>query len=544
MCAAALFVREATLCRQAGAHRVEAGGVAALKVVIVGGGTAGWMCAAALARLLDPSRYSVRLVESDEIGTVGVGEATLPQIKAFNGVLGVDEAEFMRETGATFKLGIEFVGWGRGEDAPYIHPFGAFGERWGGVDFHQLWTRARLAGGKTEPIQSYSYAVEACRRARFRFPDKDPKSIGSTFSYAYHLDAGLYAQFLRRWATQRKVVRTEGRVVDVELDPTSGAITAVKLKSGERLEGDLFVDASGFRSLLLGAVMKAPWEDWSAWLPCDRALAAPTGHAEAGEAPDLTPYTRSTAQAGGWIWRIPLQHRVGNGYVYASSFISDEAAHETLTRAIGPGLLADPRGLRFSAGRRLGAWTRNCVGVGLSSGFLEPLESTSIYLIQRAIECLVDLAPSAPGPVDQRLASEFNRLMDLEYERVRDFLILHYHLNGRQGEALWDYTRHMSIPDSLAARIELFGARGYVPYYRDGLFSKDSWLSVFFGQGLSPRAADPLAYAIGQGDLEARMGDLRGRIAAQVEAMPPHQSFISGFCPAPAAAPALTSGAA
>ena len=461
-----------------------------LKVVIVGGGTAGWMCAAALARLLDLSRYSVCLVESDEIGTVGVGEATLPQIKAFNDILGLDEAEFMRETGATFKLGIEFEGWGGAEGASgaasYIHPFGAYGERWGGVDFHQHWLRARLAGKKTEPIQSYSYAVAACRRARFQFPDPDPKSVGSTYAYAYHLDAGLYARLLRRWATQRRVVRIEGEVVDVDVNSASGAIESLTLKSGQRLEGDLFVDASGFRAILLGGMMKAAWEDWSAWLPCDRALAAPTQHAqdldEINEA-DLIPYTRSIAQSGGWIWRIPLQHRIGNGYVYASSFISDDAALDGLNRSIRGVALTDPRRLRFSAGRRLGAWTKNCVGIGLSSGFLEPLESTSIYLIQRAVQCLVEFIPSEPGPIDPRLTAEFNRRIDLEYERVRDFLILHYYSNGRRGEALWDYARHMSIPDSLSERIELFKSRGYVPYYKDGLFSKDSWLSVFFGQG-------------------------------------------------------------
>jgi tryptophan 7-halogenase len=520
-----------------------------LKVVIVGGGTAGWMCAAALARRLDLSRYNVRLVESDEIGTVGVGEATLPQIKAFNDSLGLDEAEFMRETGATFKLGIAFEGWG-GEagasgGASYIHPFGAYGERWGGVDFHQHWLRARLAGRKTEPIQSYSYAVAACRRGRFQFPDADRRSIGSTYAYAYHLDAGLYARLLRRWATQRGVVRIEGEVVDVGVNSASGAIESLTLKSGQRLEGDLFVDASGFRSILLGGILKAPWEDWSAWLPCDRALAAPSRHADEGiNGPGFIPYTRSMAQSGGWIWRIPLQHRIGNGYVYASRFISDDAALETLSRSIRGAELAEPRRLRFSAGRRLGAWTKNCVGIGLSAGFLEPLESTSIYLTQRAVERLVEFMPSRPGPIDPRLTAEFNRLIDLEYDRVRDFLILHYYANGRIGEALWDYTRQMSIPDSLAQRIELFRSRGNVPYYKDGLFSKDSWLSVFFGQGLSPRAAEPLADAMDLDDLESKLGELHDRIARQVLAMPTHQAFLTNYGLAPAAAQTARFGSA
>lgn len=507
-----------------------------LKIIIVGGGTAGWMCAAALARLLDPSRYSVRLVESDEIGTVGVGEATLPQIRAFHAMLGVDEAEFMRETGATFKLGIAFDGWAGGEGAPgepsYIHPFGTFGARWGGVDFHQHWLRARLDGRPVGPFQAYACAIEACRRGRFQFPAKDPTSPGATYSYAYHLDAGRYARFLRRWATQRNVGRTEGEVVHAEVDRTSGAIEALTLKSGQRLEADLFVDASGFRSVLLGRVLQAAWEDWSAWLPCDRALAAPTPHADDADAvdrPNFTPYTRSIAQSAGWVWRIPLQSRMGNGYVYASSFVGDEAALDTFTRSVPGVALAEPRRLRFSAGRRRGAWTRNCVGIGLSSGFLEPLESTSIYLIQRAVECLVDLMPAAPGSVDPRLAAEFNRLMDLEYERIRDFLILHYYVNGRYGEAFWDHVRHMSVPNSLTARIELFEARGYVPYSKDGLFSRDSWLSVLLGQGVTPRAAEPLAYAIGLDDLDVRMGELRDRIAQQVQAMPTHHAFLSTF---------------
>lgn len=484
------------------------------RIIIVGGGTAGWMCAAALSRLLDPARYAVRLVESDEIPTVGVGEATLPHIRAFHDLLGLDEAEFIRETGATFKLGIEFDGWGPAGSPAYIHPFGTFGEPWGGVDFHQHWLRTQLA-----PIQSYSVAIEACRQSRFAFPRP-----GDTYSYAYHLDAGLYAAYLRRWATGRTVMRQEGQVVDVELDPASGAIAAVRLKSGERLEGDLFVDASGFRSLLLGGALKAPWEDWSAWLPCDRALALPTGHLPES---DFVPYTRSIAQKGGWIWRIPLQHRVGNGYVYSSRFLGDDEALATLERVVPGTRLAEPRSLRFSAGRRRESWTKNCVAIGLSSGFLEPLESTSIYLIQQAALFLAELMPGQPGPADPRLAREFNRAIDLEYERVRDFLILHYHANGRENEALWDAARRMPIPDSLAQRLALFQARGHVPTYKDGLFNKDSWLSVLLGQGVSPRAAEPLAATAPLEAVTARMAELRQRIEQQVAALPGHRDFLS-----------------
>ncbi len=361
--------------------------------------------------LLDASRYNVCLIESDDIGTVGVGEATLPHLKVFNDTLGINEAAFMRATGATFKLGIEFAGWGRQSGPPgnpgYIHPFGTFGEPWGGIDFHQHWLRAKRAGYHVEQMQDYSFAIAACRGSRFEFPHGDPGSIGATYSYAYHLDAFLYARFLRQWATQRDVVRIEGEVVDVAQDAETGAITSLTLKSGNQIVGDLFVDASGFRSLLLGGGVGAPWEDWNAWLPCDRALAVPTRHeAAAGDdVSGLIPYTRATAQPGGWIWRIPLQHRVGNGYVYSSGFIRDGEAADTLRRSISGAAMSEPRLLRFSAGRRVGAWTKNCVGIGLASGFLEPLESTSIYLIQKAVLNLVDLIPANPGPVDQRLVA-------------------------------------------------------------------------------------------------------------------------------------------
>ncbi len=499
----------------------------ALQVVIVGGGTAGWMTAAAMARLLDPQRYAVTLIESDDIGTVGVGEATLPHIRAYNAMLGLNEAEFMRATRATFKLGIEFRGWGR---HAYIHPFGAFGEPLNGVDFHQHWVRAKLADEPVEPFQTYSYAVMAARAGRFDFPNEDPKSIRSTYAYAYHFDAGLYANFLRDFATRLGVKRIEGQVVDVTADPNSGHVESVLLKSGQRIGGRLFVDCSGFRSLLLGNVMKSGWEDWTPWLPCDRAFAVPTQNAG-----DFTPYTRATAQTAGWTWRIPLQHRTGNGYVFSSCHISEDQARDTLLGAVDGKPLAEPKLLRFQAGRRTQSWAGNVVGIGLASGFLEPLESTSIYLIQAAVSALCELMP-ATAAIDPRLAAAFNAQIDAQYERVRDFLILHYHVNARHGQPLWDEVRAMPIPDSLTQRLELFRRRGHIPFYRDGLFSKESWLSVLFGQDLMPEGYDRLADALPRDAAARLMADFHGRIAGQIDVLPTHEALIARFCAAKAVA--------
>ncbi|WP_425999811.1 tryptophan halogenase family protein [Caulobacter sp. DWR1-3-2b1] len=506
-----------------------------LKVVIVGGGTAGWMCAAGMSRLLDAGRYDITLIESDEIGTVGVGEATLPHIKIFNDLLGINEAQFMAETQGTFKLGIEFRNWSAAGDS-YIHPFGVFGEPWGGVDFQHHWMRAQQAGQKPGSLQDYSYAVAACRQNGFEFPNQDTKSIRCTYAYAYHFDAGLYANFLRRWSVERGVRRIEGLVQDIARDGQRGHVEALTLKSGARIEGDLFIDCTGFRSLLLGGVMRAEWDDWSEWLPCDRALAVPCERAGA-----FTPYTRSTAQEGGWIWRIPLQHRTGNGYVFSSRFIDEEKARDTLLAQLDGAAQAEPNLLKFQAGRRKQGWRGNVVAMGLASGFLEPLESTSIFLIQAAVIDLINLMPT-PGEgdrMDPRLIAEFNRLFEIQYDRVRDFLILHYRVNQRHGEALWDHVRTMQIPDSLAHKISLFESRAWAPEYEQGLFSRDSWLSVLFGQNLTPRAYDRLADGLGLEELETRMRDLKARIDANVGAMSSHAAFVAGYCPGTAAVPAL-----
>lgn len=496
------------------------------RVVILGGGTAGWMTAAVLARRLPPDAYRVTLIESDEIGTVGVGEATLPHIRQFNDLLGLDEAEFMRATCATFKVGIEFCDWDRRGDL-YIHPFGAFGEPWGGVEFQQHWLRLREAGRETAPFQGYSMAVAVARANAFELPDENPESIRSTYSYAYHFDSSRYARSLRDWAKARGVTRIEGRVASVERDAESGAIAALVIQSGECIEGDFFVDCSGFRSLLLGGEFGIGWEDWSQWLPCDRALAVACDHA--GD--EITPYTRATARPTGWQWRIPLQHRIGNGHIFSSAFTSEDEARESLLANLDGAPQGEPRLLRFLPGRRTSSWVGNCVAIGLSSGFLEPLESTSIFLIQAAITDLIDLMPRR-GAADPRLAAEFNRLTAMQYDRVRDFLILHYLANRRAGEPLWDYLRNMPAPDSLNHKLALFRARAAAPDYQFGLFSRDSWLSVLFGQGIEPEGRDPLADAFDLDLVDSRCADFRQRIDGAVASMGSHATFIRNYCAA------------
>jgi tryptophan halogenase len=499
---------------------------APLRIVIVGGGSAGWMCAAACAQVLHPERYRVTLIESDDIGTVGVGEATLPALRDFNQLLGLDEARFMRETQGTFKLGIEFRDWDRPGHA-YLHPFGSFGELWGGVEFQHFWLRARQQDLDPPPLEEFSVAVRACRHNAFDFPSAS--TILSTFyGYAYHFDAGLYADFLRRWALGQGVTRIEGQVVDVAL-AAAGDVESLTLKTGQRITGDFFIDCSGFRSLLLGDKLQVPWEDWSHWLPCDRAWAVPCERSA-----DFTPYTRSTARKGGWLWRIPLQHRTGNGHVFSTRFVSEDEARATLLGALDGQAQGEPRLLKFRAGRRAQAWKRNCLAIGLASGFLEPLESTSLFLIQKAIQDMLRLLPSPEARgVDERLVREFNRLSDALYERIRDFLILHYTANRRFGEPLWDHVRGYELPKSLRHKLQLFDARGHVPYFKDGFFSRDSWLAVLFGQGLMPRAHDRLADCLPGELLEAKLRELHSRVAAHAGSMPSHAEVIARYCSPP-----------
>ncbi len=486
-------------------------------IVILGGGTSGWMTAAALSHRLAGQNIRITLIESAEIGTVGVGEATVPHIRFFNAKLGIDEADFMSRTKATFKLGIEFRNWARVGDS-YIHPFGVFGEDIGGVPFHHHWARMHRAGS-SEPIDAYSLPVTAARMGRFAYPDPDPRALLSTYSYAYQFDAGLYAAFLRSYAEERGVLRREGKVIDVAQDGESGFITTVTLDSGVQVAANLFVDCSGFRGVLIEQALKSGYEDWSHWLPCDRAVAVPC--ATRG---DLSPYTRATARDAGWMWRIPLQHRVGNGHVYCSAYVNDDDAADALVAQLESEPLAKLNFLRFKTGKRKVQWAKNVVAIGLSAGFLEPLESTSIHLIQLAIGRLLDLFPDADW--DPMLATEYNRLMDLEYERVRDFLILHYHATERTDTPFWNYVRTMPIPDSLRHKMEMFRQRGVVVNYRDGMFLDASWIAVYLGQGVVPHHDDPLGLAVTDDALTQKLKRLKLDCHHAASTLPSHQDFI------------------
>jgi tryptophan halogenase len=493
-------------------------------IVIVGGGTAGWMCAAALSRLTDQAGYQVTLVESDEIGTVGVGEATIPSIMTFNNLLGIDEDDFMRHTQATFKLGIEFVGWG-GADGQYIHPFGKTGLDFQGVGFHQYWLKATQQGHAAGRFEDYSLSAVAARRHKFTRPSADPQAVLSSLRYAFHFDASLYARYLRGYAETRGVKRVEGKVVNVRQHPMTGALTSLHLENGQLVNGTFFVDCSGFRALLIGGTLGVGYEDWQAWLPCDRALAVPCE--SAGEP---LPYTRSTADAAGWRWRIPLQSRVGNGYVYCSDYIDDETARDRLLLSLDGKALADPRPIRFRAGRRQTFWQQNCVAIGLAGGFLEPLESTSIHLIQTGISKLLALLPK--GDMLPAEIREYNRQAVLEYDQIRDFIILHYKATQRTDTPFWRYCRDMAIPDSLAHKIELFQGRGRVFRREEDLFTVDSWLAVLLGQNIMPHGHDPAVDAMPLAEVERFVAHVRDMIAQTAEAMPGHQTFINGHCKA------------
>jgi len=491
------------------------------RIVIVGGGAAGWMTAAALAQLLKGRYGPVTLVESEEIGTVGVGEATVPPIRFFNHLLGLDEDDFLRATQGTYKLAIQFDGW-RKDGRRYFHPFGTYGAPIDGLSFHQHWL-SQKARGDTSELDDYCVAAVAAREGRFSRGDSDPRSVFSTFSWAYHFDAGLYARYLRTYSEARGVTRIEGKIGEVALRGADGFVEAVVLQDGRRIEGDLFIDCSGFRGLVIEQALKAGYEDWTHWLPCDRAVAVPCDSGGDG----LTPYTRSTAREAGWQWRIPLQHRTGNGYVYSSRHIDDdEAARVLLANLDGPAQ-ADPRFLRFTTGRRKQLWSKNCVSLGLASGFLEPLESTSIHLIQTAIIRLISHLPL--GDDDAVARREFNRLGIEEIELIRDFIILHYHLSGREG-ALWDACRTMDLPDSLASKIEVFRSRGKVARYGDDLFQEASWVAVMLGQDGLPRDYDPMADVRDPIDVARRMAGMRAHIAKTVAGMPTHAGFIGENC--------------
>jgi tryptophan halogenase len=487
------------------------------RIVVVGGGTAGWMTAAALSRSLEGSGRRIVLIESEAIGTVGVGEGTIPPILGFNLQLGIDEGEFLRETHATYKLGIEFADWS-GEGERYFHQFGEIGRPLNGVPLYQSWLRNR-AEASVGRLADYSMSAAAATRHRFSHPSADSADALSQLAYAFHFDASAYGKFLRRYAEAHGAERIEGRIVGVEQDGESGFVTAVRLEDDRRIRGDLFIDCSGFRSLLLGEQLGVPFEDWSHWLACDRAVTV-------GSEPTspLLPYTRSTAHAAGWQWRIPLQHRTGNGHVYCSKFIEDDDAERILVQTLDAPAIAEPRRLRFTAGRRTKAWEANVVAMGLSSGFLEPLESTSIHLIQHGIQKLLSLFPSRGiSPVER---DEYNRHMVNSYEPVRDFLILHYFANGRT-EPFWQQMRNLSVPDTLQHKIELFREHGHVFRYNEELFDVPSWAAVMLGQGIIPSEPDPLATAMPRDEVLRAMGELRRSYANTAERMPLASDYIA-----------------
>ena len=497
-------------------------------IAIVGGGSAGWMTAAALAHATS-GQCRITLVESEAIGTVGVGEATIPPIKRFNQRLGISEPDFVRATQGSFKLGIQFVDWARKGEA-YFHPFGTYGADFDVVPMHHYWLKAR-AEGRAAPLDDYSMAWGAASRSRFSHPTRDPRLVQSTFDYAYHFDAGRYAAFLRRYAEARGVVREEGRVVDVTLDGESGDVRAVALDDGRRIDAEFWVDCSGFRGLLIEQHLHTGYDDWTHWLPCDRAMAVPSAPAD-----DLIPYTRATAREAGWQWRIPLQHRTGNGLVYCSRYLSDDAAAATLLANLDTEPLADPKPLRFRTGRRRKFWHRNCVAIGLAAGFMEPLESTSLHLIQTGITRLLALFPDRR--MDPLAAAEYNRLTAAEYEGIRDFLVLHYHATERDDAPLWRWCAQMDIPDSLAWKLEQFRAGGRLVSTGVELFQNPSWLAVLIGQHVDPAHYDALVDLRTDVDGNARLAGLKRVIAESAEAMPSHRRFIERHCRAEDDAPA------
>ena len=487
------------------------------KIVIVGGGTAGWMSAAILSRYLGPSGTSITLIESEAIETIGVGEATIPYIQNFIEMLDIDEAQFLQETKATYKLGIEFVDWGQIGDR-YIHPFGEYGVPLGQLPFYHFWSRMRSTGD-TNPLESYSLNIVAARAGKFIRPVEDQTSLASRISYAYHFDATLFGAFLRRYAEGLGAQRIEAKVVDATLEPETGHIFSVKLEDGRSVEGDFFIDCTGLRGLLIEKTLGVPFKDWSEFLPMDSAVAVQT---EVIEPPK--PYTIATAREAGWTWRIPLQNRVGNGHVFSSKFTDESTATDLLLKVLDAEPITEPRLIKFSTGRRESFWKGNCLALGLSSGFLEPLESTSIHLIQEGLVRFVALMPDTSfNPAN---AIEYNRVMGMTYDRIRDFILLHYVATRRDDTEFWRYVQNLELSDILQHRITLLNKAGHYVDYEYDLFKLDSWLAVMEGQGLGPTVYNQVADEIDAQQLTQTMAQLRHAISEITKQMPTHKQYI------------------
>ncbi len=489
------------------------------RVVIAGGGTAGWMTAAAMGKVLDKVA-DITLVESDAIGTVGVGEATIPTLLTYNRWLGIDEAEFMRATRATFKLGIAFENW-TDVDHRYIHSFGITGKDHWTAGFQHFWKRGRDMGIATD-FGDYCLELIAAEENRFAHLPR----LG--LNYAYHIDATAYAAYLRRLAEQHGVRRVEGRISEVTR-AADGDIASLKLEDGTELPGDLFIDCTGFRALLIEGALGVGYDDWTHWLPCDRAFAVQTERAGPPR-----PYTRAIAHGAGWRWQIPLQHRTGNGIIYSSRHMADEDAREMLLGAVDGRTITDPRHIRFRTGTRRAHWHRNCVAIGLSSGFLEPLESTSIHLIQRSVMRLMQMFPH-DRPTRSDIA-EFNGQTAYEMDHIRDFIILHYHLTNRTDTPFWRHLRSMDIPDTLQHRLDLFGETGRVFRSNDQLFAENSWTQVMLGQGLAPRTYHPVADMMSDEEIGAFLRHIADNVRNTVAKLPTHEAYLERYCRASIAA--------
>ncbi|RZA07236.1 MAG: tryptophan 7-halogenase [Moraxellaceae bacterium] len=487
------------------------------KIVIVGGGTAGWMAAAALSQYLKNKPVSIQLIESDAIGTVGIGEATVPAIHEFNRYLNISELEFIKFTKATFKLGIEFQHWFK-EGHSFFHPFADYGVPINGISFYQCWLRMQQTGNSYD-LEKFCLATQMAKQHKFAQPDSEVETPLALYNYAYHFDATLYAKFLRNYAEQNGVTRIEGKILHVHQHPTTGFIESVSLESEQKIEGELFIDCSGFSGLLIDKVLKTEYVDWSKWLQCDRAVAVQTINAESP-----VPYTKSTALAAGWQWKIPLQHRVGNGYVYASSVISDDEAIASLMKNIEGEALTTPRVIKFTAGMRKEFFVKNCVALGLASGFIEPLESTSISLIQTGISKLINFFPDLD--FDPAKIAEVNRFNEMEYSRLRDFIILHYKANQRETNDFWRSLAAMDVPDSLQQKLEAFKTNGTLISYELETFQNPSWLSMYNGFNVVPERCSSEALALDPKQLKVAMDKIKSAIEQGVVHAPTHQDFL------------------